>query len=147
MKVDLTVTPEKNAEYQVISLEQLFDKVRDSKDIYEDVSILSKILLEDEKSSNPLVTSSPTRDVEDDIEIIKSRLECKIGLKSPIKIVFKYIERKYLVEKFSRYREKTLWTVFVDIKNICSQDDLSTKLAAQKAMELENQDKTKAKTD
>ena len=123
MKIDFCKKQKSNAEYQVISLEQLFDKIRDSKDIYEDVSIVSKIMLEDENSSNPLVSSSSKRDADDAIESIKSVLECKLGLKSPVKIVFEYIERQYFFKFFSRYVKKTLWTVFVNTEKICPREE------------------------
>ena len=123
MKIDFCKKQKSNAEYQVISLEQLFDKIRDNKVIYEDVNNRSVILLVEGNSSNPLVSSFETNKVEKAIEIIQSRLECKLGQKSPALIKFEYIEKQYLFRLFSRYAKKTLWTVLVNTEKICSQEE------------------------
>lgn len=104
-----------------ISLEDLYNKIRKSKDVYEDINNKCQILLEYKGSKNPLVKNTAETDIETAISVVKARLEGQ-ALQSAAHIIFTYTP-KVLFFTHQVGKTKTLWDVSVNVEEIIKKQE------------------------
>ena len=102
-----------------ISLEDLYNKIRQEKAIYEDANNNCSVLLKTAEATDPLTFPSE-KDIEQAISAIKTRLESKLGLTSPVHIIF-------------ACNNTTKWEASVDINEIIKRNDEFLKEANENA--------------
>ena len=125
----------KNIEHKSISLEELYCKIRESKDVYENEDYKCSILLCQGKSTNPLATSIAEKNVEAAINAVKARLEMQI-VKNPVKFIFQYILKQDIGTILNRFKVKELWNANVDVTDIVTRNDAFVANAEENAKKI-----------
>ena len=74
-----------------ISLEKLYDKIRESKTMYEDGQYYCRIMLVQGTQTTPIAYQGIEKDVDSAINAIPIRLKQELALTSPASIRFEYI--------------------------------------------------------
>lgn len=108
---------------EIISLEDLYNKIRMEKGIYENPDNDCSISLRTAETTAPL-TFPREKDIEQAINAIKIRLEDRIGLTSPTQIVF-------------TKNGTTKWEVSVDVTEIIRRNEDFVKEAIENAKPVE----------
>ena len=125
----------KKEKQEVITLTQLYDKIRASKDVYEDARNDCDILLVEGNKTTPLVYPRENN-IDSAIEALRIRLENKAGIVSPAKIKFEYILKTDIGTLFSWLKKKTLWEEYIDVTNIVRRNEVFVEDAIKNANQV-----------
>lgn len=105
---------------EVISMAQLFDKIRESTDIYENSQYWSNILYVVGETRTPLTFQRLESTIEQVIEVVPRRLESLLWLTSPATIRFEYIRKSEICHQ---RRFDILWEVSVNVEDIVKSNE------------------------
>ena len=122
-------------EKKEISLEKLYDKIQESKKMYEDKQYYCRIVLVQGTQTTPLAFQGIEKDVNSAINAIPIRLEQELALTSPATIRFEYILISEIGSLPLKRNMTILWEENVNVTDIIER----TKDSIEKATEVAKQ--------
>ena len=106
-----------------ISLEKLYDKIRESKEMYEDKQYYCRIMLVQGTQTTPLAYQGIEKDVDSAINAIPIRLEQEFALSSPATIRFEYIPYSEMESLPLKKDMNILWEEYVNVTDIIERNE------------------------
>ena len=106
-----------------ISLEKLYDKIRESKEMYEDKQYYCRIMLVQGTQTTPLAYQGIEKDVDSAINAIPIRLEQEFALSSPATIRFEYILYSEMESLPLKKDMNILWEEYVNVTDIIERNE------------------------
>ena len=120
-----------------ISLEKLYDKIRESKTMYEDGQYYCRIMLVQGTQTTPIAFQGIEKDVGSAINAIPNRLEQELALTSPASIRFEYILYSEIGSLPLKKNMTILWEEYVDVTDIIKQNEAFLENTIEKAKQVE----------
>ena len=120
-----------------ISLEKLYDKIRESKTMYEDGQYYCRIMLVQGTQTTPIAFQGIEKDVDSAINAIPNRLEQELALTSPASIRFEYILYSEIGSLPLKKNMTILWEEYVDVTDIIKQNEAFLENTIEKAKQVE----------
>lgn len=119
-----------------ISLEKLYDKIRESKTMYEDGQYYCRIMLVQGTQTTPIAYQGIEKDVDSAINAIPIRLEQELALTSPASIRFEYILYSEIGSIPLKKNMTILWEEYVDVTDIIKQNEAFVENTIEKAKQV-----------
>jgi hypothetical protein len=119
-----------------ISLEKLYDKIRESKEMYEDKQYYCRIMLVQGTQTTPLAYQGIEKDVNSAINAIPIRLEQELALTSPATIRFEYILISEIGSLPLKKNMTILWEENVNVTDIIERNKDIVEKATEVAKQL-----------
>ena len=125
-------------EKKEISLNQLCDKIRESKEMYEDKQYFCRIMLVQGTQTTPLVSQNIEKDVDSAINAIPIRLEHELALTSPATIRFEYILKSEIGSLPLKKNMTILWEENVNVTDIVRRNEVFVEDTIKNAKQAES---------
>ena len=119
-----------------ISLEKLYDKIRESKTMYEDGQYYCRIMLVQGTQTTPIAYQGVEKDVDSAINAIPIRLKQELALTSPASIRFEYILYSEIGSIPLKKNMTILWEEYVDVIDIIKQNEAFVENTIEKAKQV-----------
>lgn len=119
-----------------ISLEKLYDKIRESKTMYEDGQYYCRIMLVQGTQTTPIAYQGIEKDVDSAINAIPIRLKQELALTSPASIRFEYILYSEIGSIPLKKNMIILWEEYVDVTDIIKQNEAFVENTIEKAKQV-----------
>ena len=119
-----------------ISLEKLYDKIRESKTMYEDGQYYCRIMLVQGTQTTPIAYQGIEKDVDSAINAIPIRLKQELALTSPASIRFEYILYSEIGSIPLKKNMTILWEEYVDVTDIIKQNEAFVENTIEKAKQV-----------
>ena len=124
-------------EKKEISLDQLSDRIRESKEMYEDRQYYCRIVLIQGTQATPLAFQDIEKDVDSAIKAIPIRLEQELALTSPATIRFEYILKSEIETLPLQKGMNIFWEEYVNVTDIIERNKAFLEDAIKNAKQLE----------
>ena len=120
-----------------ISLEKLYDKIRELKTMYEDGQYYCRIMLVQGTQTTPIAYQGIEKDVDSAINAIPIRLKQELALTSPASIRFEYILYSEIGSLPLKKNMTILWEEYVDVTDIIKQNEAFVENTIEKNKQVE----------